>query len=61
MEHPFFIMIYSQNGDSAMPMTDGDSGDVKFFGTEDEARIAGNEHFYAKAFGFEIFEIGLGA
>lgn len=60
MTKRFFIMIYSQDGDTAMPMIDVDSelGDVKFFGTEDEAREVGNNHPFASVMGFDIFEMG---
>jgi len=60
MKKRFFIMIYSQDGESALPMVEGDGNDVKFFDSKEDARIAGSEQICAQAFGFEIFEMGQG-
>jgi hypothetical protein len=56
MEKPYFIMMYSQSGKSAMPMVD-DFEDVLFFETEQEARTCANEHDFCKALGFEVFDM----
>jgi hypothetical protein len=61
MEKPFFIMMYNQRGNYAMPMLDSESGDddeVKFFPTYEEAEECAKDHTYCKAFGYQIFEMG---
>lgn len=60
MTKPFFIMIYAQSGEGASPMTQGNSDEVQFWATEAEAREVADNHFYASAMGYEIFEMGTG-
>ena len=63
MDRPFFIMMYSQNGKVAMPIIKTDehgNENVAFFGSEGEARSTAEDHEFCKAFGYEIFEMGMG-
>lgn len=39
MKNPYFVMMFAQSGESAMPIVDSD-GEVKFWATEAEAREA---------------------
>ena len=55
----FFIMLYNQKGDRAMPITDEDDN-VVFFESLEAAKEAMKNNPYAEAFGFEIFELGTG-
>ena len=59
MRDKFFIMLYSQKGDKAMPIVD-ENDDVIFFGSMKEAVKAMKGNMYAEAFGFEVFELGTG-
>ena len=59
MEKPFFIMIYSQDGNLAFPMEE-DMDLPKFFKSEGDARLAAEAHGACIAFGYEIFEMGTG-
>lgn len=54
-----FVMIWSQDGRSAMPMVDAD-GEVAFYTTESDARIAAKHHALCLAFGYEIHCMGMG-
>lgn len=60
MEKPYFVMIYSQSGNIAMPIMDEDHEEVYFWKTEEEARESMEKHTFAKTFGYEIFEMGTG-
>ena len=55
----FFIMMNSQNGKMIMPIVD-DDGEVMLFDTERTAIVCADNNPYAKAFGYEIFERGMG-
>lgn len=54
-----FVMMYSQDGNHAMPIVDG-RGDVCLYITATDARNAIKDHPFAKAFGFEVFCMGNG-
>jgi hypothetical protein len=60
MDKPYFIMMYSQDGSTAMPIIE-ENGDVTFFETEEEARELAKEHHFCFNFGYEIFEMGTGS
>lgn len=61
MDKPFFVMMYSQNGNIAMPiMADMEMEEVAFFSTEQAARAMADDHGFASKFGYEIFEMGEG-
>lgn len=53
----WFVMMYSQSGEHVMPLVD-DNGDPELWGTEAEANDAARENLYAKAFGFQAYEVG---
>jgi len=55
----FFIMMNSQNGKMIMPIVDG-SDEVILFNTVRAAIVCADNNPYAKAFGYEIFERGMG-
>ena len=55
MEKEYFVMMYSQNGKSAMPIMDEELEEVFFWETEEEARQSMEKHHFAKNFGYEIF------
>jgi len=58
----YFVMLYTQNG-SFTPLVDideFDNADIAKFETEDEARESAKSNMLGEAFGYEIFEIGLG-
>lgn len=55
----FFIMMNNQNGTTIMPIVNEDE-EVMLFETEEEAREIAGEHYFCKAFGYEIFERGTG-
>jgi len=58
---PFFIMIYTQRGDRAFPMTDNDDEDMPvFFETEADAKRVADNHFLASRVGYEVFTLGDG-
>jgi len=61
MDKPYFVMMYSQDGKTAMVITDGeneyDDNAVKFWATEKEAREAMNKHPYASKLGYEVFSM----
>lgn len=59
MSKDFFVMLYKQNGDGAMPIVD-ENEDVMFYESEDEAIEAMTGHMSAEAFGYEIFKLGTG-
>jgi hypothetical protein len=61
MDKPFFVMMYSQSGNTAMPiMADMEMEEVAFYATEQEARDMADNHGFASKFGYEIFEMGTG-
>lgn len=61
MENNFFIMMYHPTAMAmAMPITHGESENVFFFKTEDHARDLAENHDACQAFGYEIFEMGMG-
>lgn len=63
MDKPYFIMMYNQNRNLAMPILDGtnDNDDiVKFYKNINDARKAMRNHSAAQAFGYEIFKMGSG-
>ncbi len=62
MYKPFFVMIYTQDAKSAVPMMDSEPNDdmPMFWATADDARSLADAHFYASSFGYEIFEMGTG-
>ena len=56
----FFVMMYSQRRDSAMPIvTEDESGEqqVKFWDTELDAVNAMEEHPFASRLGYDVFEM----
>jgi 6-phosphogluconolactonase/glucosamine-6-phosphate isomerase/deaminase len=55
----YFVIIHSQNGQNAIPMTD-DCGDVKMFDLESEAMQAAEENDMARTFGWDVFMLGVG-
>ena len=55
---PFFVMLYHPNT-GYTPMT-GEDEDIARFATKDAARSAAENSTLGNAFGFEIFEIGMG-
>lgn len=56
----YFVMIaHPSNNVPAIPMTE-DNDDIAFFDDEDDARWAGENNSMAKAFGYEIFQLGTG-
>lgn len=57
MDKPFFIMMYNQAGTRAMPITEGDDGDVAFYSSYKEAFDVAENHTFCKAFGYEIFDM----
>lgn len=59
MKNRYFIMMYSQSGETAFPMATEEEH-VAFFSTVEEARDAANEHFIASNFGYEVFCLGNG-
>lgn len=54
-----FVMIYSQDGRTAMPMVDAD-GEVAFYVTVSDARQIAQKHALCLAFGYEIHCMGDG-
>jgi len=56
-------MLYSQNGNTAMPIVKGEDfdPDVAFYETEEKARKIAEDHPTCQAFGYEIFEMGTGS
>ena len=61
MKKPYFVMMYSQNGNIAMPIMDEELEEVFFWATEEEAKESMEKHAFAKSFGYEIFCMGEGA
>ena len=60
MDKPYFAMMYSQDGKTAMPIRNSQSEDddeVMFWATEKEARESMEAHHFAKSFGYEIFSM----
>ena len=55
----FFVMINSQSGNCIMPIV-ADDEEVMLFDTEEDAIDCADDNLYAKAFGYEIFERGMG-
>lgn len=56
----WFAMMYSQDGKTAMPIVrEDDHGNelVKFWPSEAEAHEELDKHPFAKAFGYELFEM----
>jgi len=61
----FFVMLYTQDG-SFTPLINGlseieDFNDIAKFTNEKSARDTAKENILGKAFGFEVFEIGMGS
>ena len=54
----WFVMMYSQNGEYVMPMTEGYNDEVALWETEDAANDAAKDNPYANAFGFQAYEVG---
>jgi hypothetical protein len=66
MKRPFFIMMYSQDGEKMQPLignADDDYEDEYATGykTRREAEQAALKHPYASALGFEVFSMEDGA
>lgn len=53
----WFLMMYSQQGNHIMPLV-GDDEEVLLWETEAEARQAGDDHYFANALGFDVYEVG---
>ncbi len=60
MKKPYFIMMYNQKGDIAMPIVEGQDEEVKFFETKTAARKLADDHYFAPKFGYEIFSMDEG-
>lgn len=56
MNKPFFIMAYSQDGQSVIPITK--FGELMQFETRQEAEEVAQHQFMCDLFGYEIFEMG---
>lgn len=54
----FFVMMYNQKGNTAMPIVNEDD-EVMFYETEEIAREKMKNHPFASRFGYEIYEIYL--
>lgn len=52
----WFVMMYNQKGNCVMPLMDGD--EVALFETEGLANDAARNNPFAKAFGFQSYEVG---
>jgi hypothetical protein len=60
MEKPYFIMMYNQKGNLAMPIIESDEFNnefVVFFKTMSEAKNLADNHYFCKAFGYKIFKM----
>jgi hypothetical protein len=58
----FFVMMYSQDGNTAMPIMESlenDHEEVMFWPTEIEAHEAMTQHPFAQEFGYEVFTMGI--
>jgi len=55
----YFVMMYSQDGKTAMPILEGnkENAPVMFWDSEEDAHEDMINHPYASAFGYEVFEI----
>lgn len=64
MNKPYFIMMYSQDATSAMPIVEGNENafddDILFFETEEDARKCADDHTFCKALGYEILSMDEG-
>ena len=57
----FFVMMYSQDGNSAMPIMESlenDHEQVMFWPTRQDAHEAMIQHPYAQSFGYKVFNMG---
>ena len=59
MNKPYFIMMYAQQEEHAVPLIEEDEN-VAFYETYREAYEIAENHPYAKALGYEIFCMGEG-
>jgi len=60
MKNRFFVMMWSQDGETATPITESDkygNDIVAFWETEKEARKDMDKHPFASANGYEVFEM----
>ena len=60
MDKPYFAMVYSQDGKTAMPIIDSEDENferVMFWASAYEANKAMLEHHFAKSFGYAIFSM----
>jgi len=62
MKKPYFVMMYSQDGEKMMPLVgnpeqDYEDDDPTRFETEEEARYKANRHPYASSLGYEVFSM----
>ena len=59
MTNDFFVMIYHPNSRvNAMPLVIDDDGQVAFYMTAEDAHEAARDNDLAKAYGYEVFELG---
>jgi len=60
MKNRFFVMMWSQDGSTATPITEIDKNDndvVMFWATEEDAKEEMELHPAASKFGYEVFEM----
>lgn len=60
MEIQYFVMLDSQDSQTAMALMDKDGDQIAFFNCELDARLAALENPLGSHFGYEIFERGNG-
>lgn len=53
----FFVMMYSQDGNSVIFLSEEDD-EVALFDDEVEAHEAANDNAFARAFDYEVHEVG---
>jgi hypothetical protein len=62
LKKPFFIMMYSQDGEMFMPLTgnpehDYEDDDPSRYATRQEAEQAARDHWVASQLGYEVFSM----
>lgn len=55
---PYFVMLSTQRGGAAVPLTVDD--EMGFFATIKEAKAAAESTVFGREFGYEVFELGYG-
>lgn len=56
MVKKYYIMLYSQLGHNATPITKA-NGEVAFYSTRKDAKNIAKNHAFCKAFGYKIFSM----